>query len=190
MKVLNKSLVGISAIIMVAMACGCATPPDSALPWHKKFDNRLPVMGKDNWIIVADAAYPCRRAPGVETIATGKSLPSVLGYVLSNIDDSEHAGATAWMSSELEKIPDRDAIGITKVHHAIRSQLNDAKITIKIATEQEILKKIEAETVDYNVLVLKSETSLPYTSVYLHLDCRYWDEAREKRLRDALRGSE
>lgn len=186
----NKLLFGLGTIVVVSVFCGCATPPEWKLPWYKKFDNRLPVMGKDNWIIIADSAYPCRRASGIETIATRKSLPAVLDYVLSGLDDEGHAGATAWLSSELEKIPDRDAIGITKVHHEIRRLLNEAKVTIKVATEQEILKKIETETVDYNVLVLKSGTPMPYTSVYLHLDCRYWDDAREKRLRDALRGSE
>lgn len=190
MKIWNKSLVGIIAVIMVSMLCGCSTPPEYKLPWHKKFDSRLSLLGKDNWIIVTESSYPCRRAMGIETIATHKGLPSVLDYVLSGMDDSVHAGATAWLCSELEKVPDRDAIGITKVHHEIRRLLNDAKIPVKVATEQEILKKIDTETADYNVLVLKSGTPLPYTSVYLHIDCRYWDEAREKRLRDALRSSE
>ncbi|MDD4871399.1 MAG: hypothetical protein PHR77_12640 [Kiritimatiellae bacterium] len=190
MKTWNRSLFGFSVIVVVSVFCGCATPPEWKLPWNKKLDNRLPVMGKDNWIIVADSSYPCRRAAGIETIATKKNLPAVLNRVLSGLDDLGHASATAWICSELEKIPDRDAIGITKVHHEIRRLLNDAKITIKVATEQEILKKIAAETTDYNVLVLKSGTPLPYTSVYLHLDCRYWDEDREKRLRDALRSSE
>ncbi|RJR08801.1 hypothetical protein C4588_05450 [Candidatus Parcubacteria bacterium] len=183
-------VIGICVIISAVVLCGCASTPEYKLSWSKKFNSRLPVMGKDNWIIIGDAAHPSRRAIGIETIATRKSITSVLDYVLSGMDKTGHAGATAWISSELEKIPDRDAIGIAKVHQEIRRQLNNAKITTKTAIEQEILKMIEAEAGDYNILVLKSDTQLPYTTVYLHLDCRYWDETREKRLRDALRASE
>ncbi len=110
--------------------------------------------------------------------------------MISGLDDLGHAGATAWISSELEKIPDLDATGIVKIHQDIRRILSEAKITIKVASEQELLRRIEADAADYNVLVVKSRTPLPYTTVYLHLDCRYWDESREKRLRDALRSSE
>lgn len=171
------------------MFCGCATP-EYKLGWNKKFNYRLPVMGKNNWIIISDSAYPAKRADGIETIATDKSLTSVLDYVLSSMDESGHAGATAWISAELEKIPDRDAMGIEEIYQEIWRQLNEAKITTKTALEQEILEMVEDQAADYRVLVLKSTTQLPYTTVYLQLDCRYWDETREKRLRDALRVAE
>ena len=177
---------------MVAAAflfCGCATP-EYKLAWNKKFTSRLPEMGKNNWIVISDAAYPAERADGIETIATNKPLTSVLDYVLSSMDKAGHAGATAWISAELEKIPDRDAIGIEDIYQEIWRQLNEAKITTKTALEQDILKMVETQGADYRILVLKSNTRLPYTTVYLQLDCRYWDETREKRLRDAIRTAE
>lgn len=177
--------VGLCVILAVLLFCGCATQD-----YKDKFNRKLPVMGKNNWIIVSDSAYPAKRVNGIETIAADQPLTSVLDYVLENIDDAGHAGVTAWISSELENIPDRDAIGIGDIYQEIWRLLNEAKVITKTALEQEILKKIEAEAEDYNILVIKSNTQLPYTSVYLQLDCRYWDEAREKRLRDALRTSE
>ncbi len=176
-------------VVAAFLVSGCAGP-EYKLAWDKKFNNRLPVMGKNNWIIISDSAYPAKRADGIETIATDKPLTSVLDYVLSNIDKAGHAGATAWISSELEKIPDRDAIGIEDIYQEIWRQLNEANITTKTAIEKDILKMVEDEAADYNILVLKSTTRLPYTTVYLQLDCRYWDETREKRLRDALRSAE
>ena len=38
----------------------------------------------------------------------------------------------------------------------------------------------------FNVLLLKTDMVLPYTSVFLQLDCGYWNAEKEQRLRDAL----
>jgi hypothetical protein len=38
----------------------------------------------------------------------------------------------------------------------------------------------------FNVLILKTNLTLPYTSVFLELDCGYWSEEAEQRLRAAL----
>lgn len=179
------------ALFLAALAGGCGTPlPEAEQSWRDQFEANLERMGKHNWIVIAEAAYTSRYATGTRTVATGKSLPSVLDSVLSEISDSKHVSATAWISSELERIPDRDAPGITQFHKDIRRLLNTSKVEIKVVPEKEIVKKVEADAGTCNVLFLKSSSPLPYSSVYLQLDCRYWDEAREKRLRDALRSAE
>ncbi len=185
----KRGAIPVCLVFAALVFCGCATP-EYKLSWNKKLNYRLPVMGKNNWIVITDAAYPATHTRGVEIIATDKPLTSVLDYVISSMDKAGHIGATAWISSELEKIPDRDAIGIDDIYQEIWCQLNEAKIKTKAALEKDIVKMIEAEAADYKILVLKSETQLPYTTVYLHLDCGYWDDTREKRLRDALRSSE
>jgi hypothetical protein len=42
-----------------------------------------------------------------------------------------------------------------------------------------------AET--FRVLVLKTDLALPYTSVFLELDCGYWSPGAERRLREAMK---
>jgi hypothetical protein len=184
-------LVRLGVLFSVASILGCATPiPESEMSWKEQFNAHLGRMGKNNWIVVSDAAYTSRHVEGTQMLATHKSLTSVLGLVLDKISDSDHVYATAWISSELEHIPDRDALGITQTHKEIRRLLNAAKVETKVLPESEILKKLEGDAATCNVLILKSITPLPYSSIWLQLDCRYWDEAREKRLRDALRGIE
>jgi len=36
----------------------------------------------------------------------------------------------------------------------------------------------------YKILVLKTDQTVPYTSVFIKLDCGYWNEGKEKRFRD------
>ena len=38
----------------------------------------------------------------------------------------------------------------------------------------------------FHVLVLKTQMAIPYTSVFLQLDCRYWSAESEARLRKAM----
>ena len=38
----------------------------------------------------------------------------------------------------------------------------------------------------FRILVLKTEMTIPYTSVFLQLECAYWNLAAESRLRAAL----
>jgi hypothetical protein len=147
-------------------------------------------MGKNSWIVITDAAYPAGRVAGVEAIVAPKPITTVLDYVLDRLGDSQSVGATAWLSSELERIPDRDAPDIARLHKDLCRALNAAKVEIKVATEEEIAKKVAADAAAYRILVIRTTTPLPYSSVHLSLNCKYWDAAREKRLRDALRGSE
>jgi len=36
------------------------------------------------------------------------------------------------------------------------------------------------------VLVIKTDMTIPYTSVFFELDCGYWDSDAEKRLREGM----
>jgi len=40
------------------------------------------------------------------------------------------------------------------------------------------------------VLVLKTRMAIPYTSVFLQLDCQYWSADSEARLREAMKAAE
>ena len=51
-----------------------STAPAPRPAWRATLDERLPLLGHRNWIVVADAAYPWQASAGIETIDTG-SLP-------------------------------------------------------------------------------------------------------------------
>ncbi|WP_182953509.1 hypothetical protein [Pedobacter gandavensis] len=51
----------------------------------------------------------------------------------------------------------------------------------------EVFKKLDAESKLFKVLVIKTNEVIPYTSVFLQLDCGYWNGEKEQQLRDEMR---
>ena len=41
----------------------------------------------------------------------------------------------------------------------------------------------------FRVLIIKTEMTIPYTSVFFELDCGYWNADAEQRLREAIAAS-
>lgn len=56
---------------------------------------------------------------------------------------------------------------------------------IEIPPHEEIIRKLDEDAKLFNILVLKSDMTIPHTSVFIRLDCGYWDAAREADLRGA-----
>jgi hypothetical protein len=50
----------------------------------------------------------------------------------------------------------------------------------------ELIQKLDAAGEKFRVLVLKTNLTVPYSSVFIELDCGYWTPAAEKRLREKM----
>ena len=50
----------------------------------------------------------------------------------------------------------------------------------------DVIMKLDEAAQAFNVVLLKSDMTLPYTSVFLELQCGYWDGASEDRMRAKL----
>lgn len=160
------------------------TNPDrGSESWESRFSRLLPLFGHRNWIVVADAAYPAQSNPGIETLFTGGDHAEVLGKVLAAIAASSHVRANIYLDAELPLVTEEDVPGVSTIRAEITSHLA-RKNTRSLAHEQIIGKLDEAGKL-FRILILKSTLTIPYTSVFLELDCGYWNENAEKRLRDA-----
>ena len=47
----------------------------------------------------------------------------------------------------------------------------------------DVFRQLDEASKLFKVLVIKTNEVLPYSSVFLQLDCKYWDSDREKQLR-------
>jgi len=54
---------------------------------------------------------------------------------------------------------------------------------------EKILGKISDAGKDYKILVLKTTMTMPYTSVFLQLDCKYCTDEGEQKIRQAMKSS-
>ena len=85
------------------------------------------------------------------------------------------------MDRELEYVPENDAPGISAYRDKLAKLLTGSDIS-KLPHEQ-IIAKLDEAGKTFHVLLLKTKMTLPYTSVFLQLECGYWNAASEKRLR-------
>jgi hypothetical protein len=51
---------------------------------------------------------------------------------------------------------------------------------------EQLIAKVNEAASAFQVVIVKTNTTLPYTSVFLELDCAYWDDEREALLRAAM----
>ena len=169
---------------LVLAGCQQATPAGSGAA-SRVVARVLPEMGHRNWIVIADSAYPWQSRSGVATVATGEDQLTALKEVLAELERSRHVKPNVLLDAELPHVPESDAPGVT----AYRDQLTQllAGRHVESVPHEEIIKRLDTAGETFRVLVLKTNMTVPYTSVFLQLDCAYWNAESEARLREAMK---
>jgi L-fucose mutarotase/ribose pyranase (RbsD/FucU family) len=160
------------------------TPRLTKSDWQRQLKALLPLYGHRNWIVVADSAYPAQSKPGIETIASGAGQLEVVRKVLDAVAVSRHVRANVYLDQELEFVPESDAPGVTKYRKQLAKLLSTAS-PIRLPHEQ-IIAKLDQVSQVFQVLIIKTELTIPYTSVFFELDCAYWSADAETKLRKAM----
>jgi hypothetical protein len=153
--------------------------------WEQELKRRLPVYGHRNWIVIADAAYPEQSNPGITTLVADEDQLAVTKRVLTLIAESNHVRPMVYTDVELEFLDESDARGINCYRTALALCLQNAGV--RKLPHEEIIAKLDLAARMFSVIIVKTTMTLPYTSVFLELDCGYWNEASEARLRSAIR---
>ncbi len=185
----GRSRFGILALAaMLAGGCVAVSEVETIRPvsmeWREKINRELPALGHRNWIVVADSAYPRQSAPGIETVATGAGQLEVVEYVLDRIEQAPHVDAVVLLDAELEHVAEADAPGVEAYRTELKRLLNTKQV--QVMPHEDIIAKLDEGSKLFNVLVLKTDMVLPYTTVFLELDCGYWNADAEQRLRKTL----
>ena len=170
----------VTAIVLVATVCGCAMSS-----WEDELVREILLLGHRNWIVVADAAYPAQSSGGIETVVTGTGQLEVVDAVLDAVDRAPHIRAIVHLDAELGSVSEDDAPGIAEYRQALQ-ELLAGRLVNKVLHE-ELIGRLDEAAETFRVLILKTDMTLPYTSVFLLLDCGYWSAEAEQRLRDAIK---
>ena len=158
--------------------------PASAQSWQSRLDGELSLMGHRNWILIVDSAYPQQVGAGIETIETDADQIEVVRQVLAGIKKSIHVRPLIFMDAELAFVPDRKAPGVSDYRAQIASLLHDYEVKPRL--HQALIDDVAKDGALYHVLILKTRLAIPYTSVFIHLDCKYWGAQDERELREAM----
>jgi L-fucose mutarotase/ribose pyranase (RbsD/FucU family) len=152
--------------------------------WERRLEEIIPLFGHRNWIVVADAAYPAQSSTGIETIVTSADQIHVLRTVIDAIAASNHIKANVYLDYELHFIHEKDASGVENYKHELEVLLQDS--TLFRLPHEQIIQKLDHSAHIFKILILKTQMTIPYTSVFFELDCGYWNAEAEERLRDAI----
>jgi hypothetical protein len=57
------------------------------------------------------------------------------------------------------------------------------KYPVQSQRHEKLISDIDDAAKTFHVLVLKTNMTIPYTSLFIRLDCKYWSAAQEKYLR-------
>mgnify|MGYP001208102173 CR=1 FL=1 len=154
------------------------------MDWTHEFEKVLPLLGHRNWILVVDKAYPYQSAPGITTIDTQMPLPIALEKVVAAIKASTHVKPIFYTDKELGFISEDMAPGVG----AFRKQLSRILAGAQTQTmlHDSVFAKLAEAAKLFNVVILKTEGLIAYSSVFIELDCAYWSAEKEKALREKM----
>jgi hypothetical protein len=159
-------------------------PAATTLSWQAKVASALPLLGHRNWILIVDSAYPLQSSPGVETLETNTDQLEVVRTVMGELNRSRHVTPNVFMDAELPFVPEDQARGVGLYRSQIAQIFAEQKI--HVLKHEQVLAKIDEAGKMFHILVLKTTMTIPYTSVFLQLDCKYWSAEDERELRDRM----
>jgi hypothetical protein len=172
-------------------AAGQTTPPRA---WRDLLEDRLRIYGHRNWIVVADSAYPLQSNPGIETILSNESQVETVRHVLEAFQKealrgTPHVRPIVYVDKELQLVPEDDATGI-EAYRQLLTGLFDKYLPNQkpeALWHENVIHQLDEASKVFNVLIIKTNMVLPYTSVFFELRAGYWGDEAERRLRDKVR---
>jgi hypothetical protein len=179
--------------LVVLSFTGCCTKNTgssemaSVPKWQTAVREHLPLLGHRNWILVVDKAFPEQNAAGVVTIDTDADLLKVLDFTLKQIDSSTHVKPIIYCDAELQHITRAQVPDIDAFRDSLGRTLKGAQP--EVILHESVFAKIDEASKLFKVLVLKTNGTIAYSSVFLQLDCKYWSAEKEAALRLAMKGA-
>jgi L-fucose mutarotase/ribose pyranase (RbsD/FucU family) len=152
--------------------------------WKQTLHEKLPLLGHRNWIVVVDAAYPAQTTPGITTILCDEPQEQVVKTVVEELAATQHVRPVIYLDKELQYVAEKNAPGIINYRNALNSILSGSKPEVML--HENIISMLDEAGKTFNIIVLKTKLTLPYTSVFFKLECGYWTDEAEKQLRTAM----
>ncbi|HZU24701.1 MAG TPA: RbsD/FucU domain-containing protein [Bryobacteraceae bacterium] len=172
-----------ATLLLIAVAASAGNLPGA--DWEQTLQQRLPLYGHRNWIVIADSAYPAQSRDGIETIVSNADHFDVLQKVLAAIGASKHVAPIIYTDKELGFVREENAPGVSAYREHLAKMLEGR--TVNTLPHMDIIRKLDETAQTFRVLIIKTTLTIPYTSVFLQLDCAYWGPDAERRLRTDMR---
>jgi D-ribose pyranose/furanose isomerase RbsD len=158
--------------------------PTESIEWQTALQSKLSVFGHRNWILIVDKAFPMQNGSGITYINSNEKLLPVLTYTLGEIKNAEHVKPIIFQDKELSFITEAQSKGVKQLAASIQKALGENNV--QTIPHDSIFLKIDEAAKLFNVLIIKTNEIIPYSSVFLQLDCAYWNGEKEAKLRSVM----
>ncbi len=159
-------------------------PPEGS--WRDVAAKKLNLLGHRNWVLVVDKAFPEQSSPGMTYLYVNQDLPGVLREVLEMVESSTHVAPVIYRDRELEYLTEEMVHGIEGFRAETERLLSGYEVRSML--HEEVFGLLDESSSLFTTLVIKTSGVLPYTSVFMQLDCAYWGPDQEKALRERMDG--
>ncbi|MCC8170684.1 MAG: hypothetical protein LIP00_02655 [Parabacteroides sp.] len=153
--------------------------------WQEVLREKLPLLGHRNWIVVTDMAYPLQSRPGITTLYAAAPYPEVLKVVKKRLEKAPHVSAVVYQDRELSFLQEEDCPGITRLKEEMRAILPPGGIE-RVAHDR-LIARLDSVSNRFEVVIIKTNLAMPYTSTFFELDCRYWNGGKQAALDARIR---
>ncbi len=140
--------------------------------WKEYLENNIGLLGHRNWIVVTDMAYPLQSKAGIVTIDTRTDYEQVLTFVSDLLDKQPHVRSNVYQDLELKSLTNAQVAGIKKVKERTSELFNQ---NIVFVEHEKLITKLDEVSQTFNVIILKTNLTIPFTSTFFELDCKYWE---------------
>jgi len=144
----------------------------------------LNYLGARNWIVVAEAAFPIQSRRGLRVIQIDGDIPDVVDGVEQIIEEKYHVKPRIYVTTEIASVPYDYAPGIKNYQKELNEALHERE-TVQLDNAM-LMRLLNDTSKTYRVLVIKTRTALPYSSVFMELGSGYWDAESESALREGM----
>jgi len=169
---------------LVVFLPGCGGVSTYDQPWISTLRHELGYLGARNWVVVAEAAFPIHSRRGLRVVRINGSIPEVVDGVERVIEEKYHVKPRLYVTSEAHSVPYDYAPGIRNYHEQLGEALHGRE-TVQLENDM-LMRMLNDTSKLYRVLVIKTNTALPYTSVFMELGSGYWDGESESALREVI----
>ena len=177
---ISRLILAIGAALLPA---GCADM-QSGNSWQAAVDHQAAQLGYRNWIVIAEASFPAQNRPGLRQVTAAATVPEVTDYVLQALERTENLRPQVYVTREMRSVENDFAPGMDDFRDRIKNSLHGHETTE--LEQQSLITLMEDANRSFEVLVIRTQTALPYSSVFMELQPGYWDADSETRLRDRI----
>jgi len=163
---------------------GCASESTPKRPWLGSVRHELGYLGARNWVVIAEAAFPTPSRRGLRVIQVDADIPDVLDGLEQVIEEKHHVKPRIYVTREIGQVPYDYAPGIKEHNKQLKEALHGRE-TVRLDNEM-LMSLINNTSKSYRVLVIKTRTALPYSTVFVELGSGYWDAESEAVLRKGM----